>query len=54
MNSMLLWVLAHNPARHFSEALGGQQIKMSQIEIGGVKLDEVAYGCLDMRTILQG
>jgi hypothetical protein len=31
---MLLWVMADNPARHFYEELGGQQIKMSQIEIG--------------------
>ncbi len=53
MNSMLLWVLADNPARHFYEALGGQQVKKNQIEIGEVKLDEVAYGWLDISIILQ-
>jgi hypothetical protein len=46
-------VLADNPARHFYETLGGQQVTKSQIEIGGVKLDEVAYGWLDISIILQ-
>jgi len=31
MNPMLLWVLADNPARHFYEALGGQQVKKTRL-----------------------
>ena len=50
---MLLWVLADNPARHFYEVLGGQLMKASQTEIGGVMLDEVAYGWIDIRKLLQ-
>ena len=42
---MALWVLAHNPARGFYEHLGGRLLENEQeIEIGGVKLLEVAYG----------
>lgn len=53
MNSMILWVFATNPARHFYEALGGQLVKASQFEISGAIIDEVAYGWLDIRTILR-
>jgi len=47
LHSMLVWVLADNPARHFYEALGGQQVRGQQITIGGVTLDEIAYGWTD-------
>jgi GNAT superfamily N-acetyltransferase len=43
-NSMLLWVLATNPARKFYEALGGQYVDSQTIRIGGAALVEVAYG----------
>ena len=42
--SLLVWVLADNPARRFYEALGGVPIADQQIEIGGAPLTEVAYG----------
>jgi len=51
--SMLLWDFARNPACRFYEALGGQLIKSSQFEIAGTTIDEVAYGWLDIRTILK-
>jgi hypothetical protein len=51
---MILWVFADNPARRFYEALGGKMIKESQFEIAGVTRYEVAYGWLDIRTILKG
>jgi hypothetical protein len=38
----------------FYEALGGKMIKESQFEIAGVTRCEVAYGWLDIRTILKG
>lgn len=42
--SLLVWVLAANPARKFYEALGGQSVREKQIEIGDQSLTEVAYG----------
>lgn len=41
--SMLVWVLAQNPARRFYESLGGRLVSESQIEIGGAMIPEVAY-----------
>jgi ribosomal protein S18 acetylase RimI-like enzyme len=52
LDSMLLWVLAGNPARRFYEALGGQLVKTSQFELTGATLDEVAYGWFDIRDLL--
>jgi len=43
--NMALWVLADNPARGFYEHLGGVLLEIEQeIELGGVKRLEVAYG----------
>ncbi len=50
--SMLVWVLADNPSRHFYEALDGQYVLTKQIEIGGEMLDEVSYGWHDIRVLL--
>ncbi|GAC1347915.1 MAG: GNAT family N-acetyltransferase [Ktedonobacteraceae bacterium] len=52
-DSMLLWVFTDNLARRFYEALGGQLIKSSQFELNGTNIDEVAYGWLDIRTLLK-
>ncbi len=52
MHSMIVWVLADNPARRFYEALGGQYVGERDIEIDGVKLREVAYGWTDTRHLL--
>jgi len=52
-DSMLLWVFADNPARRFYEAMGGQLVKTSQFELSGATIDEVAYGWLDIRTLLR-
>lgn len=51
MYSMLVWVLADNPARRFYEALGGQELRTKPIEIGGVTLEEVAYGWQDISEL---
>jgi ribosomal protein S18 acetylase RimI-like enzyme len=51
--TMLVWVLANNPACRFYEALGGQKLKAKPIEIGGAQLEEIAYGWLDIRILLQ-
>lgn len=52
LTSMLLWVFAVNPARRFYEALGGKLVKSSPFEIGGVTIEEVAYGWEDIRVLL--
>ncbi len=53
LDSMILWVLAKNPARRFYESLGGQLVKSGQFEISGVTIEEVAYGWPDIRTLLE-
>ena len=52
MRSMLVWVLADNPSRHFYESLGGQPAGHTVIEIGGARLAEVAYGWDDVATLV--
>jgi len=51
LTSMLVWVLAENPARKFYEALGGQYLREKPIEIGGANLIEVAYGWDDISAL---
>ncbi|MDF5740255.1 MULTISPECIES: GNAT family N-acetyltransferase [unclassified Nostoc] len=49
ISSMLVWVLADNPAVDFYQSLGGRQVNQKQIEIATVQLVEVAYGWTDTR-----
>ena len=49
--SMLVWVLAENPSRHFYEALGGQLVERRATEIGGASLDELGYGWADIMSL---
>ena len=51
MTTLLLWVLAANPARKFYERLGGQPVYEKTVTIGGLPLVEVAYGWRDARAI---
>ncbi len=51
MDSMLIWVLAKNPARKFYEAMGGVYIRQQQIMIGHQSLIEAAYGWLDLEAL---
>jgi len=51
-NSMLVWVLATNPACRFYERLGGTRIRTQTITIGGVSLEEVAYGWRGLAPLL--
>ncbi len=51
--SMVVWVLAGNTrARRFYEKMGGTLVSGKQITIGGVSLDEVAYGWPDVATTI--
>jgi GNAT superfamily N-acetyltransferase len=54
MRSMLVWVLATNPARRFYEALGGRHLGAQPFEMGGATMTEVAYGWPDIRVLLEG
>ena len=53
-HSMLLWVLAHNPSRGFYEALGGAEVRLETITIGGTELVEIAYGWSDIAPLTAG
>jgi len=53
IRSMLVWVLANNPACRFYETLGGQKVDEKEIERGGTKLLEIAYGWTDTSTLIQ-
>ena len=50
-HALLVWVAAHNPARAFYERLGGRQLSAKQSDIGGVTLEEVAYGWEDLAQL---
>ena len=52
VRGMVVWVLAGNPSRSFYEALGGQHVSVKPVTIGGVRLEEVAYGWPDIRALL--
>jgi GNAT superfamily N-acetyltransferase len=49
--SLLAWVLARNPSRRFYETVGGRLLGSQELEIGGARLEEVAYGWLDVESI---
>jgi GNAT superfamily N-acetyltransferase len=49
--SLLVWVLAENPACRFYEALGGQPAGARPFAIGGVTLTLLAYGWADTRPL---
>jgi GNAT superfamily N-acetyltransferase len=52
LTSMLVWVLAINPACRFYEACGGQAVRHRPFEFGGKTFDEIGYGWLDTRLLL--
>jgi GNAT superfamily N-acetyltransferase len=52
MTSLLIWVLAANPARKFYETLAGEQVYERTAVIGGLPLIEVAYGWKDASTLI--
>ena len=52
LTSILVWVLAGNPAIHFYQALGGQLIGHKPLRIGDRKFIEFAYGWTDTQILL--
>jgi hypothetical protein len=53
MTSLLVWVLATNPARKFYERLGGQLVYETPTTIAGASLIEVGYGWMDSRILIE-
>ena len=51
IDSLLVWVLADNPACRFYASLGGQQFDRKTITIGGTDLIELAYGWSDISSL---
>lgn len=49
--AMLTWVLRDNPSRAFYESIGGQFLREKDIEIGGARLKELAYGWTDLGAL---
>jgi GNAT superfamily N-acetyltransferase len=52
MTTLLLWVLADNPARQFYERLGGHPVYEQTVDIGGIPLLEIAYAWQDAGALL--
>jgi hypothetical protein len=51
ITALLAWVLARNPSRRFYEAVGGKLLGSQEIDIGGARLEEVAYGWPDIDSV---
>ena len=52
ITTLLIWVLAANPARGFYEALGGRLVRSRNLELHGHTLPEVAYGWEDLHELI--
>ncbi len=50
--SMVVWVLSSNPSRYFYEALGGRRIATRKGCMGGVEVEETAYGWEDLNQLV--
>lgn len=50
--SMLVWVLAENPSRHFYEAFNPVEVDTQQIKIGSDTFEEIAYGWENLQSLL--
>lgn len=51
MESLLVWVLAGNPAQHFYQALGGREHRRKATERGAVPVEEIAYHWPDLAPL---
>jgi ribosomal protein S18 acetylase RimI-like enzyme len=49
--SMLVWMLAGNPASRFYEAMGGQALRTEPFKIVGVMREKIAYGWTDIHAL---
>ena len=53
INSLLIWVLAANPATKFYEALGGEYLKSTSNCVAGMMFESIAFGWKDT-SVLRG
>ena len=51
-DTAVLWMLADNPTRFFYEGLGGERVGERVDRMGGVDVEEVAFGWHDLATPL--
>ena len=51
--SAVVWVLAQNPSRFFYGRLGGVAVAQRAIDIGGAKVDAIAYAWRDLPAALR-
>lgn len=51
LRTLVVWVLAENPACEFYRRLGGAMVGEQMIEIGGKLLREIAFGWPDIRVL---
>jgi len=49
MDSVLVWVVAGNPARFFYRRLGAQQVAERRERFAGAEIDQIAFGWADIR-----
>ncbi|MDE0174283.1 MAG: GNAT family N-acetyltransferase [Defluviicoccus sp.] len=49
--SLIVWVLAGNPARYFYEALGGRHVGRRAGSFGGAAIEELAFGWPDAAVL---
>lgn len=52
LDSMLIWVLEHNPARKFYEALGGHPVSQKELVIQDEHFLEIGYGWENIRFLV--
>lgn len=53
LTSIMVWVLAGNPAVHFYQALDAQRIGQKLIKTRGVERTKIAYGWNDIQVLLE-
>ncbi|WP_273130840.1 GNAT family N-acetyltransferase [Metabacillus sp. HB246100] len=49
IQSMVVWVIAENSSRLFYEKMGGVPIDKKEIDIGGVLVEEIAFGWTSLK-----
>jgi ribosomal protein S18 acetylase RimI-like enzyme len=52
LDSILVWVLADNPACKFYRSLGGQEIEQKLVYFDGSKFQEIAYGWQNIQDLI--
>jgi ribosomal protein S18 acetylase RimI-like enzyme len=53
LTSVLVWVLAGNPARFFYEAMGGRRVAEREEPLWRTRLPQIAYGWDDIRLVIR-